>query len=72
MTPIIEEAIARVPQWASATDLKASPLTGGITNENFPIEVNGDVFVLRIPGQIPNYWALFAQPNVPSVRLQGK
>ena len=46
----IEEAIARVPLWANATDLKTSPLTGGITNENFRIEVNGDVFVLRIPG----------------------
>ncbi len=46
----IEEAIARVPEWANATDLKSSPLTGGITNENFRIEVGGDVFVLRIPG----------------------
>lgn len=46
----IEEAIARVPQWANATDLKAFPLTGGFTNENFRIEVNGDIFVLRIPG----------------------
>lgn len=46
----IEEAIARVPQWAKVPDLKTSPLTGGITNENFRIEVNGDVFVLRIPG----------------------
>ena len=46
----IEEAIARVPEWTNATDLKSSPLTGGITNENFRIEVNGDVFVLRIPG----------------------
>ena len=46
----IEEAIARVPQWTNATDLKSSPLTGGITNENFRIEVKGDVFVLRIPG----------------------
>jgi len=50
MTLTIDEAIARVPQWANATDLKASPLTGGITNANFRIEVNGDVFVLRIPG----------------------
>ncbi|MEN8173210.1 MAG: choline kinase family protein [Chloroflexota bacterium] len=50
MTLTIEEATARVPAWANATDLKTSPLTGGITNENFRIEVNGDVFVLRIPG----------------------
>ena len=50
MTLTTEEAIARVPQWTNATDMKVSPLTGGITNENFRIEVNGDVFVLRIPG----------------------
>ncbi|MBL6962102.1 MAG: phosphotransferase [Anaerolineales bacterium] len=50
MTLTIEEAIARIPQWAKATDLKTSPLTGGITNENFRIEVNGGIFVLRIPG----------------------
>ncbi len=51
MTLTIDEAIARVPQWANATDLKAAPLIGGITNANFRIEVNGDVFVLRIPGE---------------------
>jgi thiamine kinase-like enzyme len=50
MALTIEEAIARVPQWTNATDLKTSPLSGGITNENFRIEVDGDVFVLRIPG----------------------
>ncbi len=50
MNLTIEEAIARVPQWTDATDIKSSPLAGGITNENFRIDVNGDVFVLRIPG----------------------
>jgi len=50
MALTIEEAIARVPQWVNAADLKASPLSGGITNQNFRIEVNGNVFVLRIPG----------------------
>lgn len=50
MTLTIDEAIARVPQWANAIDLKTFPLTGGITNANFRIEVNGDIFVLRIPG----------------------
>ncbi len=50
MSLTIEEAIARVPQWANEKDLKISPLTGGITNENFRVEVKGDVFVLRIPG----------------------
>ncbi len=46
----LEEALARVPQWADATDLKATPLGGGITNSNFKIEVAGEAFVLRIAG----------------------
>jgi thiamine kinase-like enzyme len=46
----LDEAIARVPHWAGATDLTASPLGGGITNHNFRINVAGQSFVLRIPG----------------------
>ncbi len=46
----LEEAIARVPGWASANDLKATPLGGGITNNNFRIDVGGEAFVLRIVG----------------------
>jgi thiamine kinase-like enzyme len=50
MALTLEEAIARVPQWAGATDLKTSPLGGGITNKNYRIEVGEEVFVLRIAG----------------------
>jgi thiamine kinase-like enzyme len=46
----LEEALARVPQWAGATDLKATPLGGGITNNNYRIDVGGSAFVLRITG----------------------
>jgi thiamine kinase-like enzyme len=46
----LEEAIARVPQWAGASDLKATPLGGGITNSNFRIDAGGESFVLRIAG----------------------
>jgi thiamine kinase-like enzyme len=46
----LEEALARVPQWAGATDLKATPLVGGITNSNFRIDTGGEAFVLRIAG----------------------
>lgn len=45
-----EEAIARIPQWANAGDLKTSPLGGGITNQNFRVDVNGESFALRLPG----------------------
>ncbi len=53
MTLTIEEAIARVPLWITAADLKATPLSGAITNENFCIKVDDDVFILCTPGVEP-------------------
>ncbi|OGO61487.1 MAG: hypothetical protein A2032_06995 [Chloroflexi bacterium RBG_19FT_COMBO_49_13] len=46
----LEEAISRVPQWAGASDFSVIPLSGGITNNNFRIDLGGESFVLRIPG----------------------
>ncbi len=50
MTRIPEDIIARVPQWVGASDLRASPLGGGITNKNYRIDVGDESFVLRIAG----------------------
>jgi thiamine kinase-like enzyme len=50
MALTLEEAIARVPQWAGLRDLKTTPLSGGITNRNYRIDVGGESFVLRIVG----------------------
>ena len=50
MVLALEEAIARVPHWAGASDLKVTPLSGGITNRNYRINVGGEAFVLRIAG----------------------
>lgn len=50
MTLTVDEAIARVPQWANGADLKVSPLDGGITNTNFRVDVGGESFALRIAG----------------------
>lgn len=46
----LEQAIARVPFLAGTPDLKATPLTGGITNLNYRIDVDGKSYVLRITG----------------------
>lgn len=51
MSLTLKEAIARVPGWAQSDDYKITPLGGGITNKNFKIDINGDAFVLRIPGE---------------------
>jgi thiamine kinase-like enzyme len=50
MTLTLEQALARVPQWEGAGNIKATALCGGITNNNFRIEVGGEIFVLRIAG----------------------
>jgi len=50
MALTLDGALARVPQWVEARDLKATPLGGGITNNNFRIDVGGETFVLRIAG----------------------
>jgi thiamine kinase-like enzyme len=50
MALTLEEAIARVPQWASADDLRVIPLGGGITNCNYRIDLAGVSYVLRLPG----------------------
>jgi len=46
----LEEAIARVPHWAGALDLRVERLKGGLTNKNYKVTVNGESFVLRLPG----------------------
>ena len=50
MALTVDEAIARVPQWTDADDLKISSLDGGITNSNFRVDVGGESFALRIAG----------------------
>lgn len=40
--------MARIPSWASASSLVVAPLSGGITNRNYRVDVDGEAFVLRI------------------------
>lgn len=52
MALTLDEAISRVPMWRGPDDLKTSPLGGGITNQNFRVDVGGESFVLRIGGAV--------------------
>jgi thiamine kinase-like enzyme len=47
----IQEVIARVPGWAAAASQRITPLAGGITNENYRVDVDGRAFVVRIGGE---------------------
>lgn len=50
MALTLEQALARVPFFATAEELKTAPLTGGITNFNYKVEADGEAYVLRITG----------------------
>jgi thiamine kinase-like enzyme len=45
----IEQVLGRVHAWAGA-EVAVSPLSGGLTNENFLVEADGTRYVVRIPG----------------------
>lgn len=49
MSLSLEDALARVPQWAKK-ELKTSFLAGGITNKNYRVDVDGESYVLRLAG----------------------
>lgn len=68
----LEEAILRVPQWASAGDLVSAPLSGGITNSNYRVEVGGEVFVLRLAGANTEYLGIDRENEYTANRLAGE
>jgi len=45
-----DEAVARVSLWRGR-HVAVSPLSGGLTNENYLVEVQGSRYVVRVPGQ---------------------
>jgi thiamine kinase-like enzyme len=40
-----------MPGWSEATNLEAAPIPGGITNQNFRVDVDGKAFVVRLAGK---------------------
>jgi thiamine kinase-like enzyme len=46
----VEALARRVPQLAAAKDIIPSFLAGGITNQNYRLDVDGEAFVMRISG----------------------
>lgn len=46
----IEHLLRQIPGWDAANAV-VTPLVGGITNQNYRVDVNGEAFVLRIGGK---------------------
>src|SRR2546430_17328479 len=50
MAKHIERILNQIPGW-NATDAVVTPLVGGITNQNYRVDIGGETFVLRIGGK---------------------
>ena len=46
----LEAAVSRVALWRGR-NVDVSPLSGGLTNENYLVEAAGERYVMRVPGQ---------------------
>jgi thiamine kinase-like enzyme len=46
---IIEEVVAKIPDWQDKP-ISITPLSGGLTNSNFKVEVDGAPYFVRVPG----------------------
>ncbi|MGH2596973.1 MAG: phosphotransferase [Actinomycetota bacterium] len=47
--PSVDEVVDRVSLWRDR-DVRVSPLSGGLTNENYLVEADGTRYVVRLPG----------------------
>jgi thiamine kinase-like enzyme len=49
MSATIDDVIAAIPEWAGRS-IRAEPITTGLTNHNYRLEVDGEPVFVRIPG----------------------
>src|SRR4026208_679519 len=47
--PVIDEVVAKIPEW-DGKDISITSLSGGLTNSNFKVEVDGTPYFVRVPG----------------------
>lgn len=46
----IEEVIQKIPDWKNR-EISVAPLSGGLTNSNFKVEVDETLYFVRVPGE---------------------
>lgn len=46
---VIDEVVAKIPAW-NGKNVVVTPLSGGLTNSNFKVEVDGTPYFVRVPG----------------------
>ena len=46
---VIDEAVSKIPEWKDKR-ISITPLSGGLTNSNFKVEVDATPYFVRVPG----------------------
>jgi thiamine kinase-like enzyme len=46
---VIEEVVAKIPDWKNK-QVSITSLSGGLTNSNFKVDVDGISYFVRVPG----------------------
>ena len=46
---VIDEVVAKISDW-NGKNISITPLSGGLTNSNFKVEVDGAPYFVRVPG----------------------
>ena len=49
--PALKEVVNSMPAWASADRVEAEYISGGITNRNYCVRVDGEPFFVRLAGE---------------------
>jgi fructosamine-3-kinase len=49
--PALKEVVDAMPAWASADGVEAEYISGGITNRNYCLRVDGRPFFVRLAGE---------------------
>jgi thiamine kinase-like enzyme len=47
---VVEEAVAKIEAW-KGKNISIQPLSGGLTNSNYKVEVDGTAYFVRVPGE---------------------
>ena len=47
---VIEEVVSKIEDW-KGRGVSIQPLSGGLTNSNFKVEVDGTPYFVRVPGE---------------------
>ncbi len=66
-----EDALGRISLWRGK-DVKVFPLSGGLTNENYLVEVGGQRYVMRLPGQSTELLSIDRENEVYNARAAAR